>query len=591
MPADDSISEGQKQFLEEVFPTELREIATRRKTVSGSSIRSLTDVIEAADQAENQLRDAEREVRRAREEHYVARWFHAIRSVPQIRNAESRRTQCRANLQDALNRLKTRARPSTDLGLVGLALSGGGIRSATFNLGVLQVLAKYGVLKRVDYLSTVSGGGYIGSCLSSLLNRKPVSTNWTEFPFRHEPGEEEPVAVKHLRNSGNYLAPGGFVDLVVIPALLLRGILIHLLILLPYLAAAALLSAWLYGPCLGRVDVSASIFWSALDWPAFYRPTVIAVGLLVVWNGLSPLIQLLTIKFPARLLRGILLTVLIVLAYIAATVVLTDLLYGRCLDINPPILQLPSKLWTSLGGSLFIVWLIVLLVVYIRVYPLIRRLATDPPALRHLLERTFAAGLLLLGAVAIWNFVPLAILLLKWYWLGPQPFAWQDVKTGVALFTSLLPFLFAGKASSAIATWRGKAVLYALGLLGPLIVLLIYLRLAAWAVFGGPLFGVEYPGGVWVVVIAVGILAYTRAFVDVNVTSLHSFYRDRLSKAYLFQVLPGCELQPNDEQNLSGLNGDGTTAPYHLINVALNLQGREDPNLRGRNAEHGNEHD
>src|SRR5204863_8839245 len=54
-------------------------------------------------------------------------------------------------------------------GLVGLALSGGGIRSATTCLGVLQTLSRHGILPLVDYLCTVSGGGYIGSCLSSLL--------------------------------------------------------------------------------------------------------------------------------------------------------------------------------------------------------------------------------------------------------------------------------------------------------------------------------------------------------------------------------------------------------------------------------------
>ncbi len=48
----------------------------------------------------------------------------------------------------------------------GLAFSGGGIRSATFHLGVLQKLAEYGLLKQFDYLSTVSGGGYIGSWLA-----------------------------------------------------------------------------------------------------------------------------------------------------------------------------------------------------------------------------------------------------------------------------------------------------------------------------------------------------------------------------------------------------------------------------------------
>ncbi len=47
--------------------------------------------------------------------------------------------------------------------LTGLALSGGGIRSAIFNLGVMQAFAKRGLLHHLDYLSTVSGGGYTGS--------------------------------------------------------------------------------------------------------------------------------------------------------------------------------------------------------------------------------------------------------------------------------------------------------------------------------------------------------------------------------------------------------------------------------------------
>jgi predicted acylesterase/phospholipase RssA len=54
---------------------------------------------------------------------------------------------------------------------LGLAFSGGGIRSATFNLGVLQALAENDLLKYVDYLSTVSGGGYIGSWLHGVMYR------------------------------------------------------------------------------------------------------------------------------------------------------------------------------------------------------------------------------------------------------------------------------------------------------------------------------------------------------------------------------------------------------------------------------------
>src|SRR5215207_6761367 len=54
---------------------------------------------------------------------------------------------------------------------VGLALSGGGIRSATFSLGVLQALAANGLLRHIDLLSTVSGGGYIGAFLGGLIQR------------------------------------------------------------------------------------------------------------------------------------------------------------------------------------------------------------------------------------------------------------------------------------------------------------------------------------------------------------------------------------------------------------------------------------
>jgi hypothetical protein len=55
--------------------------------------------------------------------------------------------------------------------LVGLTFSGGGIRSATFNLGVLQGFAKFNLLPMFDYLSTVSGGGYIGGWLESWIYR------------------------------------------------------------------------------------------------------------------------------------------------------------------------------------------------------------------------------------------------------------------------------------------------------------------------------------------------------------------------------------------------------------------------------------
>jgi predicted acylesterase/phospholipase RssA len=93
--------------------------------------------------------------------------------------------------------------------LLGLALSGGGIRSATFALGVLQALARRGLLRHVDYLSTVSGGGYIGSWLSAWVRRHERGLLGVEDELARSvaSGRDEPEAIRHLRRFSNYLTP------------------------------------------------------------------------------------------------------------------------------------------------------------------------------------------------------------------------------------------------------------------------------------------------------------------------------------------------------------------------------------------------
>lgn len=105
----------------------------------------------------------------------------------------------------------------TPFNTTGLALSGGGIRSATFNLGIIQGLAKQNVLHRFDYLSTVSGGGYIGAWLSALIHRKgngnikknDNNARDVEYLIAKSIDETELDAypIKHLRNHSNYLTP------------------------------------------------------------------------------------------------------------------------------------------------------------------------------------------------------------------------------------------------------------------------------------------------------------------------------------------------------------------------------------------------
>ncbi len=90
--------------------------------------------------------------------------------------------------RDALNLDKSKD-------ILALALSGGGIRSATFNLGLLQAFNKAGILKRADYISTVSGGGYISSYIQKELQHK----DFTQLFSKAE--------IKRLKSYGDYLKP------------------------------------------------------------------------------------------------------------------------------------------------------------------------------------------------------------------------------------------------------------------------------------------------------------------------------------------------------------------------------------------------
>ena len=115
--------------------------------------------------------------------------------------------------------------------LVGLALSGGGIRSAAFNMGVLQSLAHSGLLARVDYLSSVSGGGYIASCLTWLRAHVPASSlqRLGAVPLADGTG----TVLDWLRAHGRYLITGKGLSGWTLGASILSGTLLNLFVLLP----------------------------------------------------------------------------------------------------------------------------------------------------------------------------------------------------------------------------------------------------------------------------------------------------------------------------------------------------------------------
>lgn len=125
-----------------------------------------------------------------------------------------------------------------------ICLSGGGIRSATFGLGVLQGLAHNKLLEKFDYVSTVSGGGYIGSWLSAWIHREEEGLTGVkeQLPGEHPPYVMKPEAepITHLRAYSNYLTPKlGMLsaDTWTLVAIVLRNLLLNWLVLIPLLIA------------------------------------------------------------------------------------------------------------------------------------------------------------------------------------------------------------------------------------------------------------------------------------------------------------------------------------------------------------------
>ena len=128
-----------------------------------------------------------------------------------------------------------------------LCISGGGIRSATFGLGILQGLARCGLLDKFHYLSTVSGGGYIGSWLSAWIKNDPDGVRGVVDELKRRPDstlEPEPQPIRHLREFSNYLAPRTgltSVDFWTLITTFVRNMFLNWLVLISWLAAAMMI--------------------------------------------------------------------------------------------------------------------------------------------------------------------------------------------------------------------------------------------------------------------------------------------------------------------------------------------------------------
>lgn len=221
--------------------------------------------------------------------------------------------------------------------LTGIALSGGGIRSASFCLGVLQALSYAGWLKRLDYLSMVSGGGYIGGSLAWLLHKKWKDENGREIPYgldrKNFPYGSYPMVgmadegwkssskgikgvaggdwnvykgrmLRHFRQHARYLTPGNGINFMSLLAVALRNSLFSLFVYGGLLIALFTFAGpYLFGPAMDWQLYE--YFNRCIDWPGagVNRAHGLAAMLTILFAALAVFYALSTVAGTGYVLR------------------------------------------------------------------------------------------------------------------------------------------------------------------------------------------------------------------------------------------------------------------------------------------------
>lgn len=189
---------------------------------------------------------------------------------------------------------------------LGLALSGGGIRSAAFSLGVIQALARGDWLRHVDFLSTVSGGGYTGTFLGRFYDQCTKASGVAGPHTDQEPGSAQERVNSHLADSrsteiswlrkhANYLSPAGLGEGLFNFATFWRNLAsLHVVLGAFFLAAFGISNALGYNLWLANFVSPAKSLVLGLAplstlLPTHINPLWITVTELSVWLAVLPL--------------------------------------------------------------------------------------------------------------------------------------------------------------------------------------------------------------------------------------------------------------------------------------------------------------
>lgn len=489
----------------------------------------------------------------------------------------------------------------------GLALSGGGIRSATFCLGMIRGLAGHRLLRRFDYLSTVSGGGYLGASFGRLF-RPGVSAEAVEQGV----AGERSLWLWWLRANSRYLTPSGARDLAHAWVSIVRGavatqlelgillVLVSAVLVLPHvlvtlwpglhdLDAVGLPSAWwLLAPLPFFFGAWRLLeFWlsrprpvpGGVWWMPLYAAGLAMLGLCV--TGLDALISLLPPKMgePFATLPTAVRAMLATLLFAAAWAMLTALRAARAMvgagaDGSDAEYALRDR--RNLLTRALLRWTLVFLAVL--VVGLIDRLSWE---LTGLIGDTRSAGMV----------------------YGSAGFA----AFGLVVFRALMP---------AFQQWKAKYPGHQLRLdklLGVVVFAMLAVIVLGWATLvhalvlpeslwrydqtGADPAAAMYGGLVWSALFfaSLAFVYLTRNSYDiVNMASLHGFYRSRIERAYVSsgnvdgasprfrmdplasidagmpRARPPDEVVAGDDVRLADYAPQAAGGPIHLINCCIN---------------------
>ena len=351
-------------------------------------------------------------------------------------------------------------RDGKDDGRLVITCSGGGIRSASFCLGALQLLSERGFYDKAATVIGVSGGGYMAAAFHVL---RRTCTD----PF--SPGSPE---LARLRRQTRYLLSGGRAMFRAALSVLF-GLVVNLLLIGITLRAIAWVLGWFLAD-QGVITPGPKVDWRPDDSWFFVGMSVFLVAV----SALMFLIEKVWDRW-ARMPD--------VVRTILTTIGNVTLRYG--VPVAVLLLGVPGGLY------------------------LLGKIPGDsadqpslPSALMALVDPT-KQGVASFGALVV-----VLIGLGKSVWNGLT----VEGKAATGLRARLLVF-----ARTKLAPWAGSAI----------IVLAAVVVLLRWT--GGYATDPAYQQDWDVALVLVAIALAIKVLTDANRTSLHSFYRERLSRAFL----------------------------------------------------------